>query len=95
VIITIVFILHWTFLKDRVYPYFHDLRDVVHTYSRFHAVKGVKLKYPGAAEAGAQCCPLVPRIMHQIWLDEDSGKDVERYEAARNSCTTLHKREEG
>jgi mannosyltransferase OCH1-like enzyme len=33
--------------------------------------------------------------MHQIWLDEDSGKDVERYEAARNSCTTLHKREEG
>lgn len=95
IVIFLSCMISWEFISHTIYPYLEDLGETVHTYINFHKVKSefdIAFKYH-VNTMGSNV--LVPKIIHHIWLQEHGDGRLEKYEEPRNTCTSMHKSEEG
>ena len=98
VVIFALFIFSWKFAEDELYPFFGDLRETVHTYVNFHKVKSdfdIAFKHNVDTMPNNASDPMVPKILHHIWLQEHGDGTLEKYDEAYSACTRLHKSKEG
>jgi hypothetical protein len=88
----------WELISQTMYPYFEDLGETIHTYVSFHKVKSeidIAFRYPVNATRANASSPLAPKILHHIWLQENSDGRLENYAESRGTCTAMHKSEDG
>jgi mannosyltransferase OCH1-like enzyme len=88
----------WEFISRTIYPFLEDLGETVHTYVNFHKVKSeydIAFKYHVDTMPANADNALVPKILHHIWLQEHGDGRLETYEESRNTCTAMHKSEDG
>jgi hypothetical protein len=92
-VLTVLFIVHWSVFKDTLYPRYTDLSEIVHTYANFHKVKNVTFRYPKDTSSASGSTQVVPKILHHIWLQEEGENEYDGM--ARRTCTAMHRSEDG
>lgn len=97
-VIFVTCMVSWEFVSRKIYPFFKDLGETAHTYINFHKVKSefdIAFKYHVDTMPADASNALVPKILHHIWLQEHGDGRLEKYEESRNTCTSMHKSEDG
>lgn len=71
-----------------------DLSEVVRTYATYHKFMlrhpEILYRYPSKQGSGEEEREQIPRIIHQIFLQEGRNSTLQRYDDAIASCQSLH-----
>jgi hypothetical protein len=92
-VLTVLFIMHWSYFEDTLLPHYTDLIEVARTYATFYKVKNVTFRYPSDTSSANGSTQVVPKILHHIWLQEEGENEYDG--AARRTCIAMHRSEDG